>query len=393
MYPFIKRIFIACFFIAGFIISKAADTTNLPIRVAVILPLNLDSAFNGYEYNLSNSKIPQYFLSGLDFYSGVMMAIDSLQKENANIEVWIYDAHKQNQTVQQLTDEMQPMNFSLIIASISNSAEQKTISDFSAKNSIPVISATFPSDAYLSSNPFYIMVNPTWQTHINAVYDYLSKNYKGRKITLFTRKGSLEDKIAAELQQLNAKRLINFSNVVLNDNFSDEDVLMHLDSAAQNIILCGSLYEIFGRSLIKTLNDNGTTYPIVLIGMPTWNGMSGTTGSSAENIQIVISTPYNYLPGSNKYLDTIANEYKLSYYSRPSDMVLKGYETMYHFTKLMQAYPDSFINKVSDTSYKVMNEYKFQPVRLSQTSFVPDYLENKKIYFIKISNGKIQSIN
>ncbi len=384
-----KKIFLCLFLIISFHTLKAGDTANQPLRIAVLVPLNLDSAFNGYQYNLSNSRIPQYFLSGLDFYSGVMMAIDSLQKENANIEVWIYDTHKENQTMQQLTDAMQPMNFSLILASISNSAEQKTISDFSAKNSIPVISATFPNDAYLNNNPFFVMVNPTWQTHINALHDYLLRNYRGKKIILFTRKGLLEDRITDEL---NADHLLSFSTIILDDDFKDEDVMKHLDSTSQNIVLCGSLYENFGKALIKTLNDNGAAYSTVLIGMPTWNGMSGTTGNDAAKIQIVITTPYNYLPGNNNSLDSLADKYKASFYSRPSDMVFKGYETMYHFTKLMLLHPDNFINNVSDTSYKIANDYNFKPVRLSPTSFVPDFLENKKIYFIKIIAGKIQSI-
>ena len=392
MYSSVRKLFFTLFLIICFAAAKAADTAALPVRIAVLIPLNLDSAFNGYEYNLSNTKISQYFLSGLDFYSGVKMAIDSLQNENANIEVWIYDIHKQNQSLEQLTNEMQSMNFALIIASITNSPEQKAISDFSAKNSIPVISTTFPNDAYLANNPFFLMVNPTWQTHIDAVYNYLL-NYSDKKILLFTRKGTLEDKITEELQKMNSKKMINFSTVILNDNFSDEDVLKHLDSTAQNIVLCGSLYENFGRALIKTLNDNGETYQTVLIGMPTWSGMTATTGSDAENIQIITTTPYNYLPGSNSYLDAIFRKYKLSYYSKPSDMVYKGYETMYHFTKLLLAYPGNFINKISDSSYNVSCDYNFQPVRLTQTSFVPDFLENKKIYFIKITGGKIQSIN
>ena len=89
-------------------------------------------------------------------------------------------------------------------------------------------------------------------------------------------------------------------------------------------------------------------YQTVLMGMPTWNGMAGTTGSDAENIQIVITTPYNYLPGATIILMLLPTNIKLSYYSRPSDMVFKGYETMYHFTKLLLAYPDTFINRVSD---------------------------------------------
>jgi len=387
-----KKIFLPLLLTTACITTKAADTTQLPVRIAVVLPLNLDSAFKGYEYNLSNTKISQYFLSGLEFYNGVMMAIDSLQKENTNVEVWIYDIHKQNQSLQQLTNEMQALNFSLVIASVTTSTEQKAFSDFSASNSIPVISATFPNDINLNNNPFFLMINPTWKTHITAIYDYLSKNYKGKKIILFTRKGSMEDRIANEIAKLNSKRALNLSTVVLSDNFSDTDVITHLSNSGQNIIVCGSLLEGFGKDLIKILNDKGLTYASVLVGMPTWSGMSGITGTDSENLQIIITTPYNYL-NKNLTLDNIEINYKTLYYTRPSDMVFKGYETMYHFTKLLVANPGSFINKSSDSAYKISNDYNFQPVRLLPTSFVPDYLENKKIYFIKIINGQVQSIN
>lgn len=359
-----------------------------PLRVAILLPLNLDSAFNGYEYKLSNVRISQYFLSGLDFYSGVMMAIDSLQKENANIEVWIYDTHKANQSIEQLTVQMQPMNFSLVVASISNSTEQRALTSFSAKNSIPVISATFPNDIYLENNPFFIMVNPTWKTHIQAVYNYLASNYRGKKIVFFTRRGSLEDRIAEEFKLLNTRRALNFSTVILRDNFSATDVLSHLDSTTQNVVLCGSLYEGFGQALIKALNDKGETYSSVVAGMPTWNGMNGTTGTASDKIQIVVTTPYNYVRGG-AFIDSISANYMRAYYSKPSDMVYKGYETIYHFVKLLLANPVSFINNVSRDDYKVSNDYNFEPVRLTQTSFLPDYLENKKLYYIKIINGRI----
>ena len=126
--------------------------------------------------------------------------------------------------------------------------------------------------------------------------------------------------------------------------------------------------------------------------MPTWNGMGGITGNSSQKIQIVITSPYNYLQ-SNPVISSLADDYKADHYSRPSDMVYKGYELMYHFTKLFLSYPDTFINKSSATLFKVSNDYNFEPVRLTQTSFIPDYLENKKLYYIKIVNGKIQSVD
>lgn len=388
----IQKIFILllCFFVTKFA-SANNDTTLSPVRIAVLAPLYLDSAFNGYEYNLSNTKIPQFFLEGLEFYNGVKMAIDSLQKENANIEVWIYDTHKHGQTIQQLLGAMQPLNFSLIIASLSSLNEQKYVSDFSGKNSIPVISETYPTNAYLSYNPFFAMVNPTWQTHINAIYQYLDSNYRGQKVIYFTRNGPLENAISKEFSALNKNRSITFSSIILNDNFSDNDVLKHLDSTRQNIIVCGTLNENFGRALIKTLNDTGATYHSVVIGMPTWSGLSETTGNSADKIQILISTCYDYSRNSGA-LNNLSEEYKTNFFARPSDMVFKGFESMYHFTKLLLKYPDNFINNISDTSYTICSNYSFQPIRLTKTSFIPDYLENKKVYFIKIVNGDIQSI-
>lgn len=386
-----KVFFLLIISVSFFKIASANDTTLSPVRIAVLAPLYLDSAFNGYEYKLSNTKIPQFFLEGLEFYNGVMLAIDTLQKENANIEVWIYDTRKRGENAQQLINEMKPLNFSMIIASFTSLTEQKYISEFSGQNSIPVISVTYPTDAYLNYNPFFIMINPTWKTHIDAIYDYLATNYKNQKIIYFTKNGSLETRIMEEFKSLNTTRNINFSMIVLNDNFSDADVLKHLDSTKQNLVVCGSLNESFGSSLIKTLNDNGSSYSTIVTGMPTWNGMSETIGSSSEKIQILISTPYDYLRTTST-LNNLTEEYKANYFARPSDMVFKGFESMYHFTKLLLKYPDNFINNISDTSYTVCNDYEFAPVRLSKTSFVPDYLENKKIYFIKIVNGEIKSI-
>ena len=376
-----------CLFIEAF----AADTTHAPVRIAVLIPLYLDSAFSGNTYNLNNTKIPQYFLSGLEFYNGVMMAVDSLQKENANIEVWIYDTHKKGTSIQQLASEMQPLKFSMVVAVFSSAAEQKAISDFSAMNSVPVISATYPTDAYLNYNPFFIMLNPTWKTHVDAIYEYFLKNYRNQKIIYFTKNGALENRISEEFKKLNTNQSLNFSNIILNDNFSDEGVLKHLDSTKQNILVCGSLNESFGKALIKTLNDNGETYHTTITGMPTWNGMTGTTGSSSDNIQIIMSTPYEYLQ-STTLLNSVLNEYKAVYYAKPGDMMFKGYGMMYHFTKLLLKHSDDFINNLSDSAYKIFNDYNVEPVRLSNTSFVPDYLENKKIYFIKIVNGEIQSV-
>ena len=66
---------------------------------------------------------------------------------------------------------------------------------------------------------------------------------------------------------------------------------------------------------------------------------------------------------------------------------------MYHFIKLYLANPDNFINNISGINYSVTNVFNFQPVRINSGSLLPDYLENKKLYFIKIVNGVVQEVD
>lgn len=362
-----------------------------PVRVAILAPLYLDSAFNGYSYNLGRTNISKFFMQGLEFYNGVTMAIDSLEKENEPVEVWVYDTKKEGQNMQSLTADLQSLKLSLVIASVSNSNEQKTLSEFSLNNNIPIISATYPNDANLSSNPFFIMLNSSWKTHSDAVFKYVQQNLSHSNLVFITKNGNLEDKILKYFkeQQKNYPSL-KYSITVIADNFNDEDVLSHLDSTKQNTVICGTLNETFGRNLIKTLN-NAHGYSIVTIGAPTWQGMQGTSGSACNNIELILTTPYNYQL-SNSRLGTLAANYKEKYNARPGDMVYKGFESMYHFTKLLTHTRSNFMNKISDSSFKVMNDYNIEPVNLNTSSLMPDYLENKRIYFIRIVNGQVYSI-
>ena len=321
-----------------------------------------------------------------------MMAIDSLQKENINIEVWVYDSRKKGQSTVSLTSEMLPLKFSMIIASFTNASEQKVLSDFSFNNTIPLISATYPNDANINGNPMFLMVNPTWKTHIAAIAGFIKENYPDSKPLVITKSGVLEEKILQELTAAKAKKLLPaFTPFSASDKVDFEYLKPYLDSTKKNIIICGSLNEEFGSNLIKTLN-NAPGFSTVLIGMPTWNGMKATSGADCKNISLMFTTPYNYKTTSPR-IAALASNYKAKYNARPGDMVFKGYETMYHFTKLLLQQKGIFIIKASEPSFKVTNDFDFQPVRQNNSSVLPDYQENKKIYFIKVINGVVQSGN
>lgn len=366
--------------------AKAQASNGGPVRIAVLAPLYLDSAFDNNNYKLGNLNIPRYILPGLNFYDGVMMAVDSLRKEGNDLDVWVYDTKNKVRSTDSLAKEMAAMHFSLVIASFSNVTEQKIFSEYSFSNNVPLVSATYPNDAYVTGNPFFIMLNSTLKTHVEGLYKYIQRGFPVGKFLYVTRKGTMEEKIMNLYNDAGKKTYpVKYKTVELPDDFLPEQLLPLLDSTNQNVIICGSLDENFGTNLIKALDQN-ITFPVTIIGAPTWDGLRAVTHTQNQNISIIYSTPFNY-PSSDFLIAGLSNQYRQKLNGRASDMVFKGYESMYYFSKLQLKYHNDFLNNLSDTKFRISNNFLLQPVKLNSTAQVPDYIENKKLYFITLSAG------
>jgi hypothetical protein len=382
-----KKLFFIC--LCTLLVSSELQAQTKKLKVLVFAPVYLDSAFDGTTYKLGNANLPRTILPGLDFYNGIMLAVDSLNKENQPLDIHFYDTKSINEPIDLILDKEEVQDASLIIAAFNNRNEIKNLADFALQKRIPLISMTYPNDGGISANPFFALVNPTLRTHIEAIYYYLARIYPTEQIVFFRRAGSTEDMIAGIMSELNKKTYkvpLKLKTVSLPDSFSVEQVLTQLDSNKQNIVVCGTLNEVFGMNLTKAIGNN-KKYKAIIIGSPTWDAIKDI-GKDAE---IIYTTPYNY-QRTDKTAQSITTNYRIIYAGRPSDMVFKAFEAMYRYGKLLVRYGNNSINHLSDKDLKLFNEFEFQPVRSKKESLLPDYLENKKLYFIKKVDGQIKSI-
>lgn len=391
------KLIILLLFAFHFSFSTFAQTdTSKPLKVVVFSPVYLDSAFNGPAYKLGSSNLPKNILPGLEFYTGVMMAIDSLQAENNNLEVFFFDSKSRVEPIAKIMAKPMWDDVSLIIASFNNRADVKPLADFAASKNIPLISSTFPNDGGVTNNPFFILINSTLRTHIEGIYKYLQKNYSTGNLIYVKKKGAVEDMILSIFKGMGKATPsipLRYKSVELTDSFTSKQLLGSMDSTKSNIVICGSINEVFGARIIKVLNGS-KNYPSTAIGMPTWDGLNDVkkiSSPDSKGIEIVYSSPYNFYR-KDKLGSYITSKYKEKYFSRPSDWVFKGYESMYHFTKLLLRYSDNFINHISDMDFTLFNDFDIQPVKLKNENPSPDYLENKKLYFIKKQDGSIKSV-
>jgi hypothetical protein len=366
-----------------------AQTDSLPDKhkIAVFAPLYLDSAFDA-SYNYRYDKtFPKFINPGLEFFEGAQLAIDSMGKENVPLEVFVYDTRSGKPLKEQLNSpELQDVE---LILAYCTGQELGSFAYEAAVKKIPFINVNLPADGGVKNNPYFVMLNSTLKTHIETMYRHVQKNYALNTIVVFRKKGSMEDvirKYIDDYAKTTSSVPLKLKYVDLIDSFTVRQLKANLDSTRNTVCIAGSLDENFGRRLTLQLASISKSYKLRVMGMPTFDNLSRDFGKPEyKGIDIVYTTPF-YNPRTDKVSQEIVNYFNSKLYARPSDMVMRGYEATWRFSKLLLKYEDDFAANLTKKEFNVFREFDIQPVSNKETSAV-DYFENKKLFVMKWRDG------
>ena len=125
--------------------------------------------------------------------------------------------------------------------------------------------------------------------------------------------------------------------------------------------------------------------------MPTWDNLDFTKPEMAGE-EIIYTTPF-YINPADTLVKEINQNYKVRFYSRPSDMVFRGYESVYRFGHLLSLHGRDLGGSIGEKKFKVFNDFNIEPVFLNRQSMMLDYFENKKLYFVHIMDGNVTAVN
>ena len=383
------------FFMLTIVLSQNVFAQQSPIgsvktyRVGIFAPLYLDSVFTTEGKFRNNQELPRFIKPAVDFVNGAQIALDSLVITNQMVNAYIYDTKSNNASVEQLIKLKKIDSLDLIIGSVKD-LEFKQLASFALSKNIPFISATYPNDGGVIANPFLVIINATLKSHCEAIFANVLQNHSKEKILLIRQKGSQEDKIAGYFKAMNEadrKPLLNIQTINFDSTFSTEYLQKKLDSNRHSIIIGASLDENFSSKLTSACYDLHSSYPITLIGMPNWDGFKiFMKKDQYPDFPVYFTSPY-YNSKWDDYSKLLIAGYSKKIKGKPSDMVFKGFESTYLFIKLLTAFPNDLLSHLNDPTYKVFSDYYFRPVFLKKENKVPDYFENKHLYFIKILNG------
>ncbi|MBD0331882.1 MAG: amino acid ABC transporter substrate-binding protein [Chitinophagaceae bacterium] len=375
-------------FLFSTLFYSATSQTLQPLRhkVAVFAPLYLDSVFDAaYNYRFGKT-FPKFINPGLEFYEGAQLALDSLKRVRAPLEVFILDSRSRRGIVQQLNStELKDVEMFIAHA---NLPEVRLLADAAKKRKIPFISATLPNDAGVTNNPYFVILNSTLRTHCEGIYRYLQKYNSLDRIVVFRKNGVQEDQIKnylKEFGQTTASAPLKIDFVDIGANFTSAQLIPKLDSTRKTVCIAGSLDESFGNSLAQQLALVKDDYPLTIFGMPTWDAMNFNK-PEFTNVEIIYSTPfYYYRP--DRLSTQITTNFTAQFNGRPTDMFYRGYEVMLRFALLLLDTKKDVASNLTRKGNYIFTNFDIQPVFLNRKNMTLDYFENKRLYFIRVWNG------
>jgi hypothetical protein len=380
-----KRLLLALVLTGIFVNANSQD--NRRHKIALVTPLYLDSAFDYSGQYRFDKSFPKYLNPGIEFYLGAQAALDSLNRAGAPLEVYVIDSRSTATNLLQQINGPLLTDLEMIIAHASAS-EVRLLAEEAQKKKIPFISATLPNDAGVSVNPYVVVLNSTLRSHSEGVYRYLQKYHALDKIKVFTKAGSQESQLKEYLQEAGRSTRsvalkMDFEDI--GTNFNAANLAEGLDSNARNVIIAGSLDAAFGTRLLQQLATLSKTYPITVVGMPTWENIN-LSKNEFRSMEIIYSTPFNYAQ-PNSLATKLSNEFNHRQGMKPGELFFRGYETMMRFSLLLLDSKTEVATSLARKGNNVFTNFDIQPVFLDRSNLTIDYYENRNLYFVRYQNG------
>ncbi|MFM2118027.1 MAG: hypothetical protein RL316_1217, partial [Bacteroidota bacterium] len=320
------------------------NSTTQTYRIGLFAPIYLDSAFDkNSTYRFPPKSFPKFSTPGLELVEGAFLALDTLNKLKAPIELIVVDTRAAAQSLQAQLKNASAQNLDLIITHCATS-ELQTIAAFGYEKNIPVVNVNLPNDAGVTNNPFLVLLNSTLRTQSIAINNYVQTKFPKQPVVVFRKKGKLEDVIRSYWDETakSNKSPQKWIYVDLPDSFGVDQLIPKLDTLRQTVCIAGSLDEAFGKRLalhLATLSKQ--RYKSTIVGMPTWDAIRDFSKPEYRGVDISFCTPY-YNNRTDSVSQQIQQFFIKNLYARPSDVAFRGYEAVWRFSRLLMRYGNGF---------------------------------------------------
>ena len=382
-------------------------------NIALIMPFMIDSASgvvaaHNEEHFLEERnkyKMPDATKKSLEYYEGILAALDTAKARGLNINLWVYDNQKNKTITSTILNKAEFSNMDVVIGPIYNKPS-RLVADFCKNNGIIHFLPFTPSASITSDNPFHIKLNPTIDVHCWNIGHFIGNQYPDANVLVmegFSDKDMMYSQMIRDV--LNERRNsegnpIDYQSYAIPEGvgeryrFKPDD---YMEKGRQNIVVVPTFDESLIHWAIREFDQVKYRYDVFLFGMPTWPESESIRIDYLNNLNVHITSD-TYIRKDYERTMKFRKFFKGMYKTEPSPAAYKGHDLFVYLSWLLSHYGTSFPLYMDKHYYKGMcHGYaispKVAPAADPNGGTGIDYFENKYLHVLKYDKYELVKVN
>jgi LysM repeat protein/ABC-type branched-subunit amino acid transport system substrate-binding protein len=318
-------------------------------KVALFAPFHFENTENIEVEKISRdmSSFPIKTELALQFFQGFRMAMNSMKKTGANIQLYVYDIDDTDSAkILELLRKPEMAEMNLIIGPLTSNVFL-TVSKYAQKKGIPVVSPLSQQNRMLLNNEFVSKMVPSVTTQLEEEARYVERSYKSANTILITNSNPKETQHFHIFRtRFNELRGACSSADSLHQTKSGEALTKMLSTDKVNVLILPSNSQAYVTDMLRTLNTLLDKYQIVLYGMQSWSGFSNLDYDYLNKLQL--HYPVNsFVDYENAGTLNFVKDYRTLCSSEPGATAFLGYDAGLYYLGALQSYGLNFMKKIN----------------------------------------------
>lgn len=314
-------------------------------HVALFLPLVLDRSFQmaeaGTNLVMHSSVIPY-----LEFYEGVLVAIDSLQKRGLSVNLYVYDSERSTRKIRRILSGEEFSRMDLIIGPFFPD-ELRVVSEFSIERKIPIVTPLTTRREFLQGNPLLYQVTPSPQSELEKALAFVS-SFPVRNFVLVHSNDPIEVSQVQQLKNILFRELAidsGFHHVAIKEVFQADNLASNLEESfvkdEQNVVIVLSSNQAFIADVLNRLNILSMSYPLTVFGLPDWQKFRNLEVDFYHRLQIHFLAPF-FVDYQKPEVQNFLKAFRSRFGAEPLDYGFLGFDISYYFLSALQKFGPEF---------------------------------------------------
>lgn len=326
----------------------------------------------------------------LDFYEGIKLAVDTLNKQGAKISLRAYDTDKGIENLKQILETEELKNTDLIIGLLSSS-ENTIVQEFSMRQQVNVVNPFSNNSELIATNPYSYLYQPSSETIGKKAAEYVAAHSRKNVCMVFYGTSKKDSVLAAnftekanelgmqivENKQVNNLDAAEIMTVLATPTEFDEfkypsEFTLKKDSIASIFVATDD--PLIYTKVISSAETRGDS--ILIVGSENWVDDRAVPYEKYQTLGITLTAP-NYVAPNN--VQHFVSRYLQQYGRVPSNLSQQGFELMLFFGNQLKTNGVYFQDG--------LNKAGVLPGHLSQGFNYQNSRDNQLIPFVKFKEG------